>query len=198
MNDLLKMIMSQLGDDTVDTMSQQVQADKSSTQKAIQTAIPILVNALARNSSTSEGANSLLNALNKDHDGSILDNLSGYLTNPEAANGSGILKHVLGNNQSKVENYLSKTSGISLSSAGNLLKTLAPIIMGFLGKQNTTFGSGGGIIDILQSVLGKGQSSSTQKDQLIFNQLLDQDNDGSITDDLLGMGTSIFKKFFKK
>ena len=158
------------------------------------------MNALARNSSSSEGANSLLGALDKDHDGSILNDLTGFLANPAVANGSGILKHVLGGNRSKVETYLSKSSGISLGSAGNLLEMLAPILMGFLGKQNRSTGSGGGIIDILQSVLNKGQSSGQQQEtqqESIFNKLLDKDNDGSITDDILDIGTSIFGKILR-
>jgi hypothetical protein len=200
MNDLFEMILSQLGNDTVNSMSKRVNENPANTQKAIQNAIPILVNALARNSSSSEGANSLLGALDKDHDGSILNDLTGFLANPAVANGSGILKHVLGGNRSKVETYLSKSSGISLGSAGNLLEMLAPILMGFLGKQNRSTGSGGGIIDILQSVLNKGQSSGQQQEtqqESIFNKLLDKDNDGSITDDILDIGTSIFGKILR-
>lgn len=201
MNDLFEMIISQLGNDTVDRMSARVNENPSNTQKAIQNAIPILVNALARNSSSSEGASSLLNALTKDHDGSILEDMTGFLTNPAVANGAGILKHVLGGNRNKVENYLSKSSGISLSSAGNILEMLAPILMGFLGKQNRSSGTGGGIIDILQSVLNKGQAADPQqqaKQESIFNKLLDKDDDGSIADDILDIGTSIFSKFLRR
>ncbi len=201
MNDLFEMIISQLGNDTVNRMSARVQENPSNTQKAIQNAIPILVNALARNTSSNEGASSLLNALDRDHDGSILNDLTGYLTNPAIANGAGILKHVLGGNRSKVENYLAKSSGISLGSAGNILEMLAPILMGFLGKQNRSTGTGGGIIDILQSVLRKGQAADPQQEtrqESIFNKLLDKDDDGSIADDILDIGTSIFGKFLRK
>ena len=116
------------------------------------------------------------------------------------ANGAGILKHVLGGNRSKVENYLSKSSGISLGSAGNILEMLAPILMGFLGRQNRSTSSGGGIIDILQSVLKKGQAPDQQQEarqESIFNKLLDKDDDGSIADDILDIGSSIFGKFLR-
>lgn len=198
MNDLFEMIMSQMGDDTVNAMSERVHENPSNTQRAIQNAIPILANALARNSSNPEGASSLLGALDRDHDGSILDDMGGFLSNPAVANGAGILKHVLGSNRSKVENYLSKSSGISLGSAGNLLEMLAPILMGFLGKQNRSTTSGGGIIDILQSVLRKEQAPDQQQEaqqESIFNKLLDKNDDGSIADDILDIGTSIFGKF---
>lgn len=201
MNDLFEMIMSQMGRNTVDTMSARVNENPANTQMAIQNAIPILMNAMARNSSTSDGASSLLGALDRDHDGSILNDLGGFLSNPAVANGAGILNHVLGGNRGKVENYLSKTSGISLGSASNLLEMLAPILMGFLGKQNRSATSGGGIIDILQSVLNKGQSSGQQQEaqqESIFNKLLDKDDDGSIADDILDIGTSIFGKFLRK
>jgi hypothetical protein len=42
-------------------------------------AIPILVSALNRNASSPTGRQSLENAINRDHDGGILDNIGGYL-----------------------------------------------------------------------------------------------------------------------
>ena len=50
---------------------------------------------MARNTSNQQGAESLHNALQKDHDGSILDNLGGFLNNAQSGPGAGILRHVL-------------------------------------------------------------------------------------------------------
>ncbi|HRF38840.1 MAG TPA: DUF937 domain-containing protein, partial [Saprospiraceae bacterium] len=65
-----------------------------------------LVSALARNASTEQGAAALSNALDRDHDGSILSNLAGLLggqapaQDNRALNGAGILNHILGDRQS--------------------------------------------------------------------------------------------------
>lgn len=54
-----------------------------------------------KNASNSNGLGALAGALDKDHDGSILDNLAGYVSGnatvtARTANGSGILNHVYG------------------------------------------------------------------------------------------------------
>ena len=65
------------GDQAVDQISQNVGADSSLVNTAIQAALPALINGLANNTSTQEGAESLNTALDEDHDGSVLDNIGG-------------------------------------------------------------------------------------------------------------------------
>ncbi len=101
----------------------------------MQIAVPLILAALARNASQPQGAESLHQAISKDHDGSILDNLQGYLGNPQSANGAGILGHVFGSQQPTLENNLAQATGMDQSSAGGVLETLAPIVMGALGKE---------------------------------------------------------------
>ena len=74
--------------------------------------------ALARNASTTEGAASLQQALVKDHDGSILEHVTDFLGNPEAANGAGILRHVLGHQQVTVQQGLSRSLGLESNQIG--------------------------------------------------------------------------------
>ena len=50
--------------------------------------------------------------LAKDHDGTILDNLGGFLSNSDNGPGAGILKHVFGDKRSMVEAGLSQMSGL--------------------------------------------------------------------------------------
>ncbi len=103
--------------------------------------IPTLLSAMANNSTSQEGANGLLGALDSsDHDGSILDNLGGFLGNPDQGNGNGILKHVLGNSRPQVEEGLASKLGLNAGSIAKLLPIIAPMVMGYLGKEkrNTT------------------------------------------------------------
>src|SRR3712207_3187524 len=89
-----------LNPSTINQMSRTLGTDESTTGNAVQVALPMLLGAMARNSSTPEGASSLLGALDRDHDGSVLDDVAGLLAgggvsnSSTALNGLGILSHV--------------------------------------------------------------------------------------------------------
>ncbi|MBL7792890.1 MAG: DUF937 domain-containing protein, partial [Saprospiraceae bacterium] len=138
---LIDLLQGQLSGGLVDQLSQQIGgADREQTATAAQGIITTLVSQLARNASTPEGAQSLNNALERDHDGSLLDNLSDVLTgnvqpqNQSTVNGLGILKHVLGDRQGGVANMVSQMSGLESGKTMQLMGLLAPVVMGMLGK----------------------------------------------------------------
>jgi hypothetical protein len=197
MENILSSILSAVDDDALQSISQTTSASPNQAKAALASAIPILMNALAKNSSTPEGASALQNAINKDHDGSILDNLGGFLSNPEVANGAGILRHVLGDKQKNVVNYISSDSGLSGAAVGKILEMAAPIVMGFLGRKNATGGGGGIIGSILNSYLHN-ETQQAPQSQGVINQILDRDNDGNVTDDIAELGMSFLGRLFKK
>lgn len=196
--DLMQVLQSQMGGNMMEMLSKQIGIeDKGQTEVAVNGIVGTLVNALAKNASTPQGAQSLFGALTKSHDGSLLDNIMGMLggggNDSNAMGGLGILSHVLGGNISSVINMVSKMSGMDKNKAGSLLLTLAPIVMGALGKMKTqnNIAEPSGVFDILtrsaQSAnekMVKVQPSNTS----IFSRILDQDGDGSVMDDIAGMG----------
>jgi len=94
MSGLLDVLSQQLGGPALQQMSSQVGADPGSTQKALAAALPLLVGGLARNANQSpSGAQSLAHALERDHDGSVLDGLGALLG---GAGGGGALGSLLG------------------------------------------------------------------------------------------------------
>lgn len=192
MEDILKSILSKLDDNSLQAISQKTNASPDKAKSAMAAAIPILMNALARNSKSAEGASSLQNAIKKDHDGSLLDNLGGFLNNPESANGAGILKHVLGSKRQAVEQYISKDSGLSSDSVSKILEMAAPMVMGYLGK-NSKGGEGNALGSVINSYLNS-EKKQAPKSQSVINQLLDQNNDGSIIDDIARLGMSFLKR----
>ncbi|MGB2957517.1 MAG: DUF937 domain-containing protein, partial [Bacteroidota bacterium] len=103
MADLLSTIMQSLGGDGIKQMSKSLGVDEKTAAGGVEAALPLLVSALARNSQSADGAQSLHKALEKDHDGSILDNLGGLFSNPQSGNGAGILNHLLGGKRQNVE-----------------------------------------------------------------------------------------------
>ncbi|HNU76816.1 MAG: DUF937 domain-containing protein [Prolixibacteraceae bacterium] len=198
MDNILDSILSQIDKNTLEVIGQQANISPDKAQNALKSAIPILMSALARNSSTPEGASALQNAVAKDHDGSLLDNLGALLGKKEVIDdGAGILKHILGNKQGNVEQYLSKNSGLDSAAIAKILKMAAPIVMGYLGKKSNA-GSNTGIIgDLLNSYLNT-QTKKSRKSQGMINQILDRDGDGNIMDDIGELGISFLGKMLKK
>jgi hypothetical protein len=168
-------------------MSRELGSDERTTQNALSAALPFLMGALTRNASSTSGAESLTNALTKDHDGSILDNVSGFLGSADSGPGDGILKHLLGNKRPGVESAISQSSGMDLASVGKLLKMVAPLIMGGLGRVRQEKGlDAGGISDLLQGEMKTAEQSGGIPKGLLS--LLDQDADGDVVDDLARLG----------
>lgn len=169
--------------------------EKSKAQTVLSTALPILMQALKKNASTPEGEKRLDNVLEKDHDPSIIDNVTDYLSNPKTDEGNKILNHILGGKRKTVEQLVANDSGLDSGMVGNLLSTAAPILMGALAS--TKKNSNNNIGNILGEITGEMQNKSG-KDQNMIEKLLDQNNDGSIVDDITNMGTSLLGNMFKK
>lgn len=172
-------LTKQLGGSALDTISRQIGGDSKATGTAVTAAVPMLMAALASNSRKSDGAESLSAALNKDHDGGILDNIGGFLDNPGSVNGAGILGHMLGGKQKTVESSLSKSTGLDMGSVAKLLPILAPIVMGALGKKQRQEGldaSG------LSNMLGqeRRQMESNVPQMGMIDKFLDSDGDGDL------------------
>lgn len=172
MASILESIISMLAQQNLGQISNQVQAPEDKTQKAITDISALLTGALANNASQQQGAQALANALDKDHDGSILDDLPDYINNYQQGPGDGILGHVLGGNRNAIEQGLSEKTGLDISKISQLLTIAAPIILGALGKKQRQDGLN---VNALSSLLGNEQSQAQKIDPgalNILNQVL--------------------------
>lgn len=198
MSEMNALIMQALGGNAIQEMSRSLGADEAATKTAISGALPVLLSALSKNASASGGADSLLSALDRDHDGSVLDDVAGFLGGAgSSAAGTAILGHVLGGRQNNVEQGLSKMSGLDPAAIAKLLAMLAPIVMGVLGRTKRQAGAdASGLAGLLA---GERQNAEQQAPDAmkIFNQLLDTDGDGSAVNDVAKIGTSLLGAFFK-
>lgn len=296
---LQQQLKEQLSGGLMDVLSQQTGADKVQTTKATSAIISSMMGALARNASTPDGAQALSNALEKDHDGSILDMLGGLMKGGREApgqgmptggglmdlitglagsggqqqsggggllgsvlgglmgggqqssggglgdliggmmrqtqgsdggglgdllggllggkqagtqdnippqfrktlDGGGILDHVLGSQKEDAAKQVSESSGLSMSKVLPLMATLAPILMGMLGKAKRETGTdAGGLGGALIDMVTKSQANPRQQapDLGLAGTLLDRDGDGSIMDDILGMGAKMAGSYFSR
>ncbi|NJB35543.1 DUF937 domain-containing protein [Croceivirga sp. JEA036] len=191
MSGLLDLINSPIGQQLVSGVAGQTGQSSNKTAEVLSMAMPLLMGAMKKNTASPEGAQGLMNALNAKHDGGILENLTGLfgggVDQSVMDDGAGILGHVLGGKQSQVENALSSKTGMDSGSVGQILKIAAPILMGYLGKQQRqqNISSPEGLNGLLGGLMG-GNAAANQQQSLIES-FLDSDGDGSIIDDLAGM-----------
>ena len=193
MNAITQIITQQLGGSAANTIAQRFGISETTANTAIQMGVPLILAALARNASQPQEAQNLHQAVATDHDGSILDNVTGYLQNPQSANGAGILGHVFGGQRPAIENNLAQATGMDQSSAGGLLETLAPLVMGSLGKAQQQNGlDASGLSNLLNNQQQEAQANAPGAMSMLSS-LLDQNKDGSSMDDLQRMAASFFK-----
>ncbi len=191
---LLDMLQQRLGGDAVNQISNRIGADPGTTGNAIDAALPLLISAMARNAGDSNQAQSLAKAVSDDHDGSILDDVPGYVGRASEKPGAGILRHVLGGRQQAVQQGLSQATGLDAGKAGTLLTMLAPLVMGAIGrtKRENSLDAGG-----ISTLLTGEQEHLKQSAPGVMGALgrfLDQDNDGSVMDDVSGLLGKAFRR----
>lgn len=136
-------------------------------------AAPLVISYLRKKSQdNAQEADALNNALDKDHDGSILTDPAQVTARQQE--GGSILDHVFGGQKATVENQLSQNTGISMDKIGPILAMLAPIIMGYIGKEKQSNGvtSGGGLGDLLGGILGNAQNQAQSQTSNPLNDIL--------------------------
>ena len=184
--------LNQLLESHAGQISQRINADPAQTRTAIDAAVPALLAALGNEAERGEG---LKQAIAQDHDGSIIDQLSGYLDgsaqlSPRTTNGSGILDHALGDQQQPMAQALSAKTGLDMGTIMRLLPLLAPIVMGMLGKKSSSSAGGsddGFGLDDLGSILGREKQDARSKNPDIGD-ILDSFSKGSGTGSKSGDG----------
>lgn len=199
--DVLGSILTQ---QNVQQLSQQAGIeDPQKTQMATTAIFDTLLGALSQNAKSEQGAQGIYKALQKDHDGSILNDPMGFLmglnqpNNMRMLNGSGILGHLLGSNIGNVAGMISKATGLDERTVQRLMPMIAPLVMGAAGKMMREKGSidqqdPKQVRNMLDQTVQKEKKGNPMMD--LAAKFLDQDNDGSVVDDLFGMASKFLRK----
>jgi hypothetical protein len=166
---LMDILQGQISDDMLSQLSDHIGAAPEQTAQATNGILATLVGGLANNASNEGGLSALSAALDRDHDGSILDDVLGMVggmmqgDNNQASgatNGMGILGHILGDKQETAAAQIGQSSGLSAGQVLKLMPILAPIVMSVLGKTKKTGGLDlGGLAGVL---MGSAQSAQQQ------------------------------------
>lgn len=194
MEAILDLLQGSQGRTLVDGASRQLGLDSKQTTAAVTAALPLIIGALKNNASSEDGARGLMSAINdpRHSNGSVLDNLSSILGGNSIddnvmQDGAGILGHAFKGQQQNAANAVSKTSGIDVGQAMDLMKVAAPFVMAYLGKksQQGAVQSGSGLTDMLGGLLGNMGDAPLAA----ASRIQDFDNNDSTVDDIAEMLT---------
>lgn len=193
MNFITQMITQKIAGVAARALAGRLGVSEATAERAVVIAVPLILAALARNAAQPQGAKQLHEAVNTDHDGSIFNDLGGYLGNPQAANGAGILGHVFGEQQGTIQNNLAQATGLDPNAAGSILETVAPLVMGAVGQtQQQNNLDPDGLSQYLDSQ--RQQTEAAAPDVMgALNSMLDSNRDGSVTDDVGRLLGNFFK-----
>jgi len=189
--------MSQLGGGGVDQIARSAGVSGGDVTNVLAGALPAMMAGLTRNAKSGGGASALLGALDRDHDGSVLDDVMGFLGGGGAvAGGAGILGHIFGGRKATVEQAVSKSSGVDMGSVSQIMAMVAPLLMGSLGKakRQQGFDASG-----LAAALGQQEKVARQVSPSavdMFTRMLDSDGDGDSMDDIVKMGSGLLGGLF--
>jgi len=183
----------------IDQMSRSLGLEERDVTKVLGGALPAMMAGLSRNAATPEGAPGLLGALDRDHDGSIMDDVAKYLAGAgAAAAGTAILGHIFGPKQERVETALSRSTGVERGSVGKIMALAAPMVLGYLGRQRRQQKlDAPGLAGLLDNELQVAEQRSPQAVD-VLNRLLDTDDDGSVMDEMAQIGTNLLGSLFKQ
>ncbi|MCA9280045.1 MAG: DUF937 domain-containing protein [Phycisphaeraceae bacterium] len=154
---------------------------------------PALGAGVKKNTQSDDGLQSLMGALSNGNHARYLENPAELFGKAETeAEGNAILGHIFGSKEVSREvaaNAAAKT-GVDIGTIKKMLPMAATLFMGGLGKQQQQ----GGLGNFVSGLIGGGGTPAPEPKQSrsMLSSLLDQDGDGSVMDDVLGMA----KKFF--
>jgi hypothetical protein len=189
----MQTLLSQLGTGAVGQISDQLGMDQRQTQQVIGMALPMILGALNRNTSSARGAKALTGALKRDHDGSILDNLPQALMAPETIDdGTKILGHVLGDRSTNVVNSVSRATKTDSDQVLKTFALLAPVVLGAIGQvQRQKKLNARGVSTLLSQ-----ERQTVENTTSGLSQLLDFDGDGDVSEEIVTLGSNLLGGLF--
>ena len=132
--------------------------------------------------------------LDRDHDGSVIDDLAGFIGKGGGQKGWGVEKF-FGSQDKEAEKAIEKASPLSGPQSGQLLAMLAPVVADFLfnKKKEKDLDEQGLASELHQESERHGPAHTSLAG--MANKLLDRDNDGSALDDVMKIGGGLLKSF---
>lgn len=201
----MDVIMQAQGGGAVRQMAQQFGIGEDQAQSALGAVLPMLAGAMQQNVQREGGIEGLLGALQGGNHERYLDDPSALFSQEAVQDGNGILGHLLGSKDvsRQLASHASAQSGVGSDIIKQMLPLAAGLLMGGMGRQanssgllgqvmGAAMGGGGGLGGVLGSLMGGGAPAPQQAAPAsgilgMLGPLLDQNQNGSAMDEILGM-----------
>ena len=122
-----------LSDDTIGNLASAAGVQKEGVTDIISAAIPTLLTAMAENSTTEKGAESLAKALSQ-HSSKTKINVPDAVKNADIIDGQKIIGHILGGNTDETIEKMAKSTNLDKDKISRVLSMVAPIILTFIAR----------------------------------------------------------------
>lgn len=133
---LLQLLLETLtSNSSVDSVSKKTGANSKKISALLMVAVPVLISYLTKNASSKSGAKSLAGALAQHTNTSAA---SKQIEEVDLDDGAKIIRHILGDDQTKVVKNLAKETGMSNDQVNTTLNTIAPYLLSSLSTAAST------------------------------------------------------------
>ena len=161
MSGILDLLNSPEAKQVLNGATEKLGLSKADVASVFATAAPMIMGAMRNNSKSPDMAGGLLNAvLGRHANGGLLDNLGDLFNGGNFDNvlqdGQKILGHLFNGQEDNAVQAISKSNGIDMSQAANLLKLAAPFILSYFGKKavSNKISDPQGLSGLLDSIMG--------------------------------------------
>ena len=154
------LISGGIGSQAISAIANKLGIDESKAKWIVAAAVPLMIAALNYNAKNKGQSEAIDKAIDQHSGGGILDKIGDLFSGNSSEEGNKIVSHIFGNNTETVTQNLADKAGLNSQQVGGVLATLAPIVMGYLGQQKQGASNGGGLGDLIGSVLGGGGAST--------------------------------------
>ena len=191
-------LKSQLTDQFYRQTAKQLGISNTQGRALVNNTIPSILEGLAKNSQTPNGAQALGKALNApQHDGRVLGNTKAFFESRNLGEGDKILKHILGDTREDIAQALATESGTDISVAKKVLAGLSPMVMGALGKAVQSNKLNTDQLGPILNLAVKEKDFGKAADRIAVL-IWDKDGDGQYKDDLFEAGKRWLARLLNK
>jgi hypothetical protein len=172
MNPILDMLVNAAGGGAVQQVGRRFGLSEEQTTSALHQLVPALMAGLQRNTSMEGGMDALTGALQRGNHAEYLENPELLTQEATTEDGNSILGHIFGSKDVSraVAGRAAEQTGIGADVLKKMLPVVAALVMGGLSKQTASV-----------------PASAPESTGGFLSSLLDQDRDGSVADDVVGM-----------
>lgn len=158
--DINSLLTTMLSNESVAGAAAQAGVNEKDVKNVLGSALPMLLNGANAQSANEATAEGFAGALAQ-HAQSDTTDISAFFKNVDMADGAKIIAHLLGNSAQEQTASVAQKAGVSAANTGNILASVAPLLMSLIGQQTASeANSGAGVNSLMGALLGGGDMTS--------------------------------------